>query len=84
LIFAGIGLTFIGVLVIFLALLAGGEGVSGGIVIFIGPFPVALGYGPEALPLLAVAFLIAVVVIVASLVWFRSSRPHGAPAQPQP
>ncbi|MEM2906257.1 MAG: hypothetical protein QW057_06255 [Candidatus Bathyarchaeia archaeon] len=81
---AGFGLAFIGMLIIFLALIVGAEGISGGIVVFIGPFPVALGFGAEAIPLLALAFIIVAVIILGLLLWAKLPRAYRPPVQPQP
>jgi len=81
---AGLGLTFLGILVISLALLADSQAVSGGIVILIGPFPIALGFGPAGLSLLALALLAAAVILLTLLLWPRTRRPHRAPARSSP
>ena len=64
---AGFILVFVGVAVIFVAAaLSGGGSVSGGVVIFIGPFPIVIGAGPDAEWMI----LIGVVLAVLSVVFF--------------
>jgi len=60
----GFGVVVIGiVLVLAAALLGGGSGSVGG-VIFIGPFPIVFGAGPDAMWLIAISIAISVVMIV--------------------
>jgi uncharacterized membrane protein len=63
---AGYILVFLGVLFIAVAVIFGGGSASSGVVIFIGPFPVAFGAGPDA----GLLILLAVVLAIASLVAF--------------
>ena len=67
LILAGFALAFIGALAVFLAVFMGGGDASGGLVIFIGPIPIVLGFGTQGLPLLAVALTIAGAIMLALL-----------------
>jgi uncharacterized membrane protein len=62
----GFILVFLGVLFIAVAAILGGGSASSGVVIFIGPFPIVFGAGPDA----ALLILLAVVLAIASLVAF--------------
>ena len=65
---AGLILAFVGALIMVLAMVLSGSGsTSGGGVIFIGPFPIVFGFGPDAGWLIAVGIIIAVVSLV--LLW---------------
>jgi uncharacterized membrane protein len=69
----GFVLIFAGVIVIVVATLHSGNGVSGfGGVIFIGPFPIAFGAGPDAAWLIAISLVLAVLSLVVS--WVMSRR----------
>ena len=63
---AGFALVFIGVVFVMVAsLLGNGEGsASAGVVVFIGPFPIAFGAGPDAGWLILVGVVLAVVSVV--------------------
>jgi uncharacterized membrane protein len=68
----GIVLVFIGVIVVVLALVVfGGSGSAGG-VIFIGPFPIVFGAGPDAAWLISISIIIAVIMVV--LFWILVRR----------
>jgi uncharacterized membrane protein len=68
----GIVLVFIGIIVVVLAMLTyGGSGSAGG-VIFIGPFPIVFGAGPDATWLITISIIIAVIMIV--LFWVLTRR----------
>jgi len=72
-IFLGMAMIFIGFLLLFAsALLSPGTqgSVSGGAIVFIGPFPIAFGFGPYAPTLLAIGLLIA------TLLFFLALRRH--------
>jgi uncharacterized membrane protein len=72
--FLGFFLMFAGVIVLFIAsAFQGNTSVSGGLLVFIGPFPIILGAGPHAF--LAI-FLAAVLTIVGFVVffWLRRTR----------
>jgi uncharacterized membrane protein len=56
-----------------LATLLSGNGLSGfGGVIFIGPFPIVFGYGPDAALLIAISLVLAVLSLV--VFWVMSRR----------
>ncbi len=68
----GMILVFAGALVIFAAAIAGGGGsTSGGVVIFIGPFPIVFGAGPDAGLLVLAGAILAAVCIALILFWRR-------------
>ena len=67
LLFLGFVLVVVGVFVVLVAaVVSGGGSVSGGVVIFIGPFPIVIGAGPDAEWMI----LIGVVLAVLSVVFF--------------
>jgi uncharacterized membrane protein len=69
----GFVLIFVGVIVVVLATLLSGNGLSGfGGVIFIGPFPIAFGAGPDAAWLIAISLVLTVLSIV--VFWVMSRR----------
>lgn len=64
----------IGFATLFLALLPRAEAEGGGaFVIFIGPFPLAFGFGEYSPVLILVSVIIAAVIIVFTLIFFKSS-----------
>jgi uncharacterized membrane protein len=68
----GFVLVFIGVLVVIAALALGGNGsASAGIVIFIGPFPIVLGAGPDAAWLILISVILAAISVVLFVVMRR-------------
>jgi uncharacterized membrane protein len=69
---AGFVLVFVGVLVVIAALALGGSGsTSAGIVIFIGPFPIVLGAGPDAAWLILISVILATISVVLFVVMRR-------------
>ena len=67
----GVALIFIGVAVLVVAsTVLGGSG-SVGVVIFIGPFPIVFGKGPDAIWLILIGIIIAVLSIVLFLIMNR-------------
>lgn len=69
--FMGFAIIIVGVILVFLAsALSGGSGSVGG-VIFIGPFPIVFGAGPDATWLIAVGIVIAVLMFVLFFVMRR-------------
>ncbi|MCW4017566.1 MAG: DUF131 domain-containing protein [Candidatus Bathyarchaeota archaeon] len=70
---AGFALVFVGVIVIAVAsALGGGNGsTSTGVVIFIGPFPIVFGSGPDAGGLITIGLIIAIISIVSFVVMRR-------------
>jgi len=72
--FLGLCLMFAGVIVLFIAAaLQGNTNASGALIIFIGPFPIILGAGPQAF----FAILLAVVLTIFGFVvffWLRKTK----------
>jgi len=67
----GVALIFIGVAVlVVVSSVLGGSG-SVGVVIFIGPFPIVFGKGPDAIWLILIGIIIAVLSIVLFLIMNR-------------
>jgi uncharacterized membrane protein len=67
----GIALVFVGIVVLVVASLAFGSSGSVGIVIFIGPFPIVFGSGPNATWLILIGIILAVLSIVLFLIMNR-------------
>ena len=67
----GIALVFIGIVVLVVASLVLGSSGSVGVVIFIGPFPIVFGSGPNADWLILIGIILAVLSIVLFLVMNR-------------
>jgi len=73
LLFFGFALVIVGVIVVIVAaVISGGSGSFGG-VIFIGPFPIVFGAGPDGVWLVTTAIVIAVLSIVVFLIMRRRS-----------
>ena len=67
----GIALVFIGIVVlVVVSMVLGGSG-SVGVVIFIGPFPIVFGKGPDAVWLILIGITIAVLSIALYLIMNR-------------
>ena len=65
-------LIFVGMMIVVLGSILGGGGVgSGGLVVFIGPFPIAIGTGPQSSLMVVVALALA---IIGMIVFFLSAR----------
>jgi uncharacterized membrane protein len=75
LLFLGFVLVVVGVVVVLVAaVLSGGGSVSGGAVIFIGPFPIVIGAGPDVEWLVLVGIILAVLSVVLFFVMNRKMR----------
>ena len=75
LLISGFVLVFVGIAVIVIAsVLYGGGSVSGGVVIFIGPFPIVIGAGPDVSVIILVSVILAVLSVVVFLVMNRKMR----------
>ena len=75
LLISGFVLVFIGIVVIWVAsVFYGGGSVSGGVVIFIGPFPIVVGAGPDVSVIILVSVILAVLSVVVFLVMNREMR----------
>ena len=73
LLYFGFALVIVGIIVVIVsAVLSGGSANFGG-VIFIGPFPIVFGAGPDAVWLVTTAIAIAVLSIVVFLIMRRRS-----------
>jgi len=69
--FAGFAIIIVGVILVVLSsVLGGGSGSVGG-VIFIGPFPLVFGAGPDAIWLVLISLTIAVLMLILFFVWRR-------------
>lgn len=74
----GFVLVFIGIIVIFIAtVLYGGGSASAGAVIFIGPFPIVIGAGPDVTLIVLFSIILAVLGVVVFLVMNRRLRRSG-------
>jgi uncharacterized membrane protein len=74
LLFLGFVLVVVGVVVVLVAAVLGGGSVSGGAVIFIGPFPIVVGAGPDVEWLVLVGIILAVLSVVLFFVMNRKMR----------
>jgi uncharacterized membrane protein len=75
LLLAGFVLVVVGVVVVLVAMVLTGSGsVSGGAVIFIGPFPIVIGAGPDATWLILFSIILSVLSIVVFFVMRRKMR----------
>jgi uncharacterized membrane protein len=71
----GFALVFVGVVVILIAtVLYGGSSANVGAVIFIGPFPIVIGAGPDVTWIILFSIILAVLSIVVLLVMNRKLR----------
>jgi uncharacterized membrane protein len=78
LLLAGFVLVVIGVVVILVAtVLSGSSSISGGAVIFIGPFSIVIGVGPDAAWLVLFSIILVVLSIVVFFVTRRKTRLFG-------
>lgn len=64
----GVALVFIGIAVLTVASFASSASTSTGVVIFIGPFPIVFGSGPDAAWLILIGIILAVLSIILFLV----------------
>ncbi|MGB9676625.1 MAG: TIGR00304 family membrane protein [Candidatus Bathyarchaeales archaeon] len=67
----GFILIFVGVIILMVAAAVGGGTASFGGIIFIGPIPIVFGAGPEALLMVIVAIILAVLSIIMFYVFRR-------------
>jgi uncharacterized membrane protein len=71
-------LVFVGIIVILIAaVLYGGGSASAGAVIFIGPFPIVIGAGPDVRLIVLFSIILAVLSVVVFLVMNRRLRRFG-------
>jgi uncharacterized membrane protein len=74
----GFVLVVVGIAVIFIAtVLYGGGSASAGAVIFIGPFPIVIGAGPDVTWIVLFSIILAVLSVVVFLVMNRRMRRFG-------
>jgi uncharacterized membrane protein len=74
----GFVLVFVGVIIVLVAaLLSGNSPASVGAVIFIGPFPIVVGAGPDAGLLILIGVILAVLSVVVFLVMNRRAGRSG-------
>jgi uncharacterized membrane protein len=74
----GFVLVFIGIIVILIAaVLYGGSSANVGAVIFIGPFPIVIGAGPDVTWIVLFSIILAVLSVVVFLVMNRRMRRSG-------
>jgi len=74
----GFVLVVVGIAVIFIAtVLYGGGSASAGVVIFIGPFPIVIGAGPDVTWIVLFSIILAVLSVVVFLVMNRRMRRLG-------
>jgi uncharacterized membrane protein len=74
----GFALVVVGIAVIFTAtVLYGGGSASAGAVIFIGPFPIVIGAGPDVTLIVLFSIILAVLSVVVFLVMNRRLRRSG-------
>ena len=75
LLIVGIILVFVGVAVILVAaVFFGGGSASAGVIIFIGPFPIVIGAGPDVTWIVLFSIILAVLSVVVFLVMNRRMR----------
>jgi uncharacterized membrane protein len=75
LLISGFVLVFVGIAVILItAVLFSGGSASAGVVIFIGPFPIVIGAGPDVTWIVLFSVIIAVLSVVVFLVMNRRMR----------
>jgi uncharacterized membrane protein len=67
----GFVVVIVGIILVMTASLLGGGSASVGGVIFIGPFPIVFGAGPDAVWLIAISMVVSVVMIV---IWLLLRR----------
>ena len=67
----GFAVIIVGIILIMAASLLGGGSASAGGVIFIGPFPIVFGAGPDAAWLITISLIISVVMILVFMLMRR-------------
>ena len=67
----GVALVLIGIVVLAVASFAAGSSTSTGVVVFIGPFPIVFGSGPNATWLIIIGIILAALSVVFFLVMNR-------------
>jgi len=78
LLLAGFVLVVVGMMVVFVATVLSGNGsINGGAIIFIGPFPIVIGVGPDAAWLILFSIILAVLSILVFFVMRRKTRLFG-------
>jgi uncharacterized membrane protein len=78
LLIVGVVLVFVGVAVVLIAaVLYSGGSASAGVIIFIGPFPIVIGAGPDATWIVLISIILAVLSVVVFLFMNRRMRRFG-------
>jgi len=67
-------LIFIGVILITVGTAWNTGSVNGGVVLIVGPFPIILGSGPYAVPMVGLSIVLAILVIIFFLVVRKRAR----------
>ncbi|MEM2118193.1 MAG: DUF131 domain-containing protein [Candidatus Bathyarchaeia archaeon] len=76
---AGFFIIFLGVIILLIATIFHGAGaVNFGTIIFIGPFPIVIGAGPEAIWMILVAIVIAALSIITFWIMRREMKKTSA------
>jgi len=76
--FLGFALVFAGIIIVLVAAVLSGSGsASFGGVIFIGPFPIVIGAGPEASLMVLFGIILAVLSVIVFLVMSRRIKGSG-------
>ena len=70
----GVVLIFVGVIVLAIASLVLGGHTSSAVIIFIGPFPIVFGSGPDAVWLILIGVIIAAISVAVFIVMNRRLR----------
>ena len=71
----GFAVVIIGIILVMAASLLGGGSASVGGIVFIGPFPLVVGVGPDAVWLISISVAISVVMVLAF--WLIRRRNYG-------
>jgi uncharacterized membrane protein len=70
----GFFIIFMGVMILVVAALLSGGSLNFGVLIFIGPFPIVVGAGPEATWMVLFAIILAVLSIITFLILHRKTN----------
>lgn len=70
----GFFIIFVGIIILMVAAVLSGDSVNFGVLIFIGPFPIVVGAGPEATWMVLFAIILAVLGIIMFLILRREIK----------
>lgn len=70
----GFFIIFVGIIILMVAAVLSGDSVNFGALIFIGPFPIVVGAGPEATWMVLFAIILAVLTIIMFLILRREMK----------